>query len=505
MKIKMRLQLHGKNILWVFLGVLFIFSFLLRIAFLKSNLFFGPEQGIDFLVIKGIVMFHKLTLIGAKTDVSGIFHGPIYYYISAVPFFLSRGNPLFIAYFLIFINCISIFIIYLLGKEFISKRAGIISAVLFTCSFTTVVYPRWLSTHPLAIPSSTLFFLFLIRFLKGSKWSLFLCAIFFGLLTQSEFLNILFFSFIVISVVAIYFGKFRKQNILYLLFCLLTAAVFSFGSFLLFDIRHNFLITRSILSLVVGKSGYSVSYVGSLNSITHSFISFIGGLLLPQFSLGAFLIFIAAIIGLFVYGKSPGKEKSFVPLLFLWIFVPPLLLLVLHHQVLDQFYVSIIPAILLITGFLLDYIWTQSRISALALLILLVGANLIFWTGNIPANSHIFFQSTQSNLHYSDEKKVIDAIYKEAAGTPFSIQSYTIPYWSQQGWEYLFWQYGLPKYHSLPIAEKAPLLFVIVQDDLGNKGFQRQWLRQTVTKWGNEKKEFRFGALTVKELVITGK
>src|ERR1035437_7359970 len=81
-----------------FLVILFFVSFWLRFAYLKDNLFFGPEQGIDFLVIKNLVVDHKLTLIGSKTDVSGIFHGPVYYYFASIPFFLSNGDPLLVSF-----------------------------------------------------------------------------------------------------------------------------------------------------------------------------------------------------------------------------------------------------------------------------------------------------------------------------------------------------------------------------------------------------------------------
>src|SRR6266496_3083638 len=94
--------------------ILFFAAFFLRTYLLQQNLFFGPEQGIDFTVVRDLVINHKITLIGSKTYVSGIFHGPVYYYILSIPFLLSSGDPYFSLIFLITFNCLSVIFIYFL-------------------------------------------------------------------------------------------------------------------------------------------------------------------------------------------------------------------------------------------------------------------------------------------------------------------------------------------------------------------------------------------------------
>src|SRR5258708_36247591 len=96
---------------YVFLYILFLLSFSLRFYSLPRNLFFGPEQGIDFFAIKQ-VSEGKFTLIGAKTDINGIFHGPIYYYLSVIPFVFSEGDPVVIAGFFVILNSLTIYIVY---------------------------------------------------------------------------------------------------------------------------------------------------------------------------------------------------------------------------------------------------------------------------------------------------------------------------------------------------------------------------------------------------------
>ena len=160
------------------------------------------------------------------------------------------------------------------------------------------------------------------------------------------------------------------------------------------------------------------------------------------------------------------------------------------------------PGTILLTAVVIDYFWKRNKLIGILLLFLLIGVQASSWLLNIPNNKGMFFQSTQPDLKFSDQKKVIDTIYKKSNREHFSFQAYTIPYWSQQAWEYLFWQYGRKKYGSMPVSEKAKQLFVIIQDDPSNKEFQRNWLTNTVSHWGVKEQEFRYGVLRIQKLKI---
>ena len=72
-KIRLKKFFHLPALIWVIL----LSAFLLRIAWLDKNLFFGYEQGRDLLAIKDIIFNKNLTLLGPKTDIDGIYHGPL--------------------------------------------------------------------------------------------------------------------------------------------------------------------------------------------------------------------------------------------------------------------------------------------------------------------------------------------------------------------------------------------------------------------------------------------
>ncbi len=477
---------------------IFIISLWLRLAFLDTNLFFGPEQGRDFLVIKELVLQHRLTLIGPKTDIAGIFHGPVFYYFTAIPFAMSQGDPLFSAKFLIVVNCITVFFIYLLGARLHNRSTGLVAAILFAFSFNAIVYARWLSNPPLSIPLVTMAMFFLIDFLKGNKKSLLGYSICLGLLGQVEFLNILFFVAITLCVIFVFFKRFRKTSAVFLLINFLIVSLLCVGSYILFDIRHQFLITNNILNLLRGQTGFHISLLSALQKSSLEFFNSFTVTVLPFRGPWSFLLLFFAAGLLLIRAK---KQKEYV-LVILWLFIPVFLLIILRHDVLEQFFVALIPAFILVTALAIESVLKKAPPLGIIIVILVISMQLIAWKNTIPQNKNIFFQTPQPDLRYSDVLKTIDRIYQESGQKSFAVQAYTIPYWNQQAWEYLFWSYGAKKYARLPISQKdTKKLFVIIQDDSDSK-YQQDWLKNTVSKWGSVTQTFRYGVLTTRELQL---
>lgn len=481
------------------LVLLFLIGLFLRIYAINSNLFFGYEQGRDFLAIKEIVMSHKLTLIGSKTDISGIFHGPLYYYISSIPFILSKGNPMAVSIFYVILSSLMVFPIYVLGGFFGNKRVGILSAFIFAVSFQSIVYARWLSNPPLAIPLVILYFIFLYRFIRGSKKNLFFASITLGLLCQSEFLNIVFFSAITVLMIIVYFHKFSNQNKLYLFLCSTFAILVSVGTYVIFDLRHNYLVTKSIFLLARGGTGYHLGFLQTISQTMKVLMDTFTSTVSP-FAFPLAVVFIIMGVYLFFKKITEGKKEFFmIPI---WLLTPVFMLIILRHSVLDHFFVSLLPLFVILVALVIDSIWKKTPILGRIILAVVIMVNLTAWYINIPQNKNIFFQATQPELKYSDQKAVIKKIYKEAGGNPFYFQSYTIPYWMQDGWEYLFWYYGSNYYGYVPQNKNNKILFAIIQDDPNNALFQNNWLKNTVAMWGSKESEFRYGALRVEKLRV---
>jgi len=488
-----------RNFDFLLLSSLFFVSVILRTYLIDKNLFFGPEQGRDILVMKDMVINHKLVLIGPRTAVDGIFHGPLYYYIGVIPFLISKGNPLFISVFFIVVNSLSVFFIYLLGKELFNRRTGFIASLIFTLSFESIVMSRWLSHPPLIIPISCLFFLFLAKFLKGKNIYLIPTALFFGFSSQVESPNLLVFGFILIFVALLFRKRFltQKKGILFL--SLIILIVTSFGNFVLFDLRHNFLITGNIFKLLSGKSGYFASFLNSFISSVTNFVNIFSDSITPQYPVIAIAMLIFGTLILF---KKRLTNKVGSYLLLIWLASPLIAFIVLKYNPLYHYFTVVLIGGVILTSVLVDAILSSKKLPGVIFVSLLIFLNLYSWVKYLPTNQNVFFQTTQPELKYSDQVMVIDGIYKRAAGKEFYFQSYTIPYWLQDEWKYLFWYYGKNKYGYIPVNERAKTLFVIIQDDPSNMQFQNDWLKNTVSKWGEKTDEFRSGALKVEKINV---
>src|SRR5579872_3052982 len=88
----------------IFLLVLTLAFFLSSRMILAGDFWFTPDQARDLLLAKGIVINHKPILIGARSGIEGVFHGPLWIYMISMPFALFHGNPHLISYFFIFIS-----------------------------------------------------------------------------------------------------------------------------------------------------------------------------------------------------------------------------------------------------------------------------------------------------------------------------------------------------------------------------------------------------------------
>lgn len=453
--------------------VFFVIGFILRFYLIPQNLFFGPEQGIDFLSIHNIVANYQLTLIGSKTDIEGVFHGPFYYYLAMFPFLLSKGSPVVVISFFILFHAFSAITIYFLGKELYSKRVGLISSFIYTFSYAAIVYSRWLANPPLSLPFSILFFLFLIRFIKGDNKSLLLTALMAGLLGQSEFINFIFFIPILIVAFLINIRRFKQVPVLITILSFVIFVLFSFGTYLIFDIRHQYLISKSLINLLTGNTGYYVSYSNS----------FLSGLLLfgqtfNDYILGynhPMVIFegIAFII-VCIYYVMRRKKYSYI--LLLWTLLPVIILIILHHALLPHFFISIAGGYILGWAYLIDLICQKNIKLGFIILAGVTIGSIIFYIQTVPLNQNIYFQTTQPEFVYSKQLKAIDAIYKNSQKESFAYEAYTIPYAMDQGWKYLFQWYGNRQYGYQPTNKNYKNFYIIIQHDSNNEKRVEEWV-----------------------------
>ncbi|KKW10610.1 MAG: seg [Microgenomates group bacterium GW2011_GWC1_49_7] len=488
-----------KNKTEIILIALAIIAFAFRFYLMPSHLFFGPEQGRDFLVIRDIVVNHKLTLIGSKTDIMGIFHGPIFYYLAAIPFAVTGGNPLGVSAFFIIIQGLTVFLVYQLTYELTKRRrAGLIAAILFAVSFLFIVYARWLSNPPLSIPFSLFFMLFLLRYVRGKSWYLVASAFAYGLLGQAEFINFLLFAAIGLLTCLMFWKKCIRTKLVIVVTAFLVGLVTSFATYILFDARHDGLVSRGVLDLIQGKSGYqlylSTSTAGAFRVLLEQAAAIMG--------LSGWVAGLVVTVPLMPVLFKRMKRDASLSILALWIWVPPFIFAILRHGMLEQLYAGVIGGFIILLALAIDFLWEKKTVIGVASLVIIVVLSVTAVFRNLPGNYQVFFQAPQPAVRYSDQLAVIDWIYMQADGRQFSFQAYTIPYFLQDAWVYLLGYYGQKNYGYLPDDQGRKRMYVVIQEDTLDPKFQKKWYRETTSVWGTKTNQARIGNYTVEEWAL---
>ena len=161
----MKLPKYTKLILPIILCI----GAFLRWYHLEEQLVFSGDIARDLIISINILLTQKLTLIGPPTSLGWLRLGPFAYYLWALILWLGSLNPLSIALFLIIIDTVNILLIYQLWKEIFSERIALISALLYASSSYAIYYSRLILHISLMPITATLFYLFLVRYLKYRK------------------------------------------------------------------------------------------------------------------------------------------------------------------------------------------------------------------------------------------------------------------------------------------------------------------------------------------------
>ena len=137
---------------------------------------FSIDQARDAYVATGIASGRLLPLVGVAVEGS-LAHtwGPLYFYLLAVPFGLSR-DPSIAVTFLSALAVASVFLTYRLGKAFFGTRIGIFAAALFATYPVNVIGARAMSNTVLLPFFAVIFFHALFSLIVNRRSSMIILA-----------------------------------------------------------------------------------------------------------------------------------------------------------------------------------------------------------------------------------------------------------------------------------------------------------------------------------------
>ena len=240
-----------KTSTWFLLILIVFLSIFLRWwGILHGSFAFTYDVGRDLLAVRDLVYQHKITLIGPTSGQGGFFYGPWWYWVLAIPFFLSGGNPTLISIFIALTGTASVLLSYWWGKDILDKNSGLFLAGLFAVVpfFISSTTQIWNPNLLILLTLITLVFLFHINKINSAK------LVIFGFLTTLLIeLELVFGSVFMIGLLFSLLLWQRKTFFSRKIFLILAGGLVVEAPRVLIELRHNFLQTKILFSMVISN------------------------------------------------------------------------------------------------------------------------------------------------------------------------------------------------------------------------------------------------------------
>ena len=428
-----------KNDLLV-LAIIFCIGLALRLYNLTDNFIFGYDQARDAQRIYDLLYLKDIKLVGPETDIPGIFHGALYYYLIAPVYYIFKFDPNYVAVFLSIINLFGIFIVYYAGKILFNKNVGLIAALFFAFSYEQASYSRFISNPSPMSVSTGLFFLGLALFIfKKKDLGLLLSSIGFAVSVHLNF----FMNYLIIFYPVLFYmyrPKLTKKGVT----VSLLAAFLILSPFLLAEIRFGFSGIKSFVTYV----GHQTEQISIMESTARYIDKTVQVVYNSFFSFNFLFAFFAFIFSVIICWKQE-KQKDQLIFVLIWIFsTAPLF--AFRSGVHNTPWLSSA----LIGGFTLLFSLTLLHVSKIhSKWIIAAGVFLVLFS-----NLNLFKKDSYENVKifeiqrilYKDVKNVADFTYESSGKEPFSICSVSNPLFINTTWSFIYSFYGKNKYGYMP-------------------------------------------------------
>lgn len=434
---------------WLIIGIL-LFGLLYRVLITwGGNFIFHIDSARDMLDVREMVVLNRPRLIGPTTGIDGFFTGPGWYYLLAIPFIISGGDP--------YAEVLLMNFFWLVGGIFLLKmmeKHGILAVVVAGSLWVASNYMVLASIYsynpnPVTFLSPMLIFILAKYLEKGNlKTGLilgFLGAFFWNL----EMAFTIFLPFII--VLGIILTK-RFKYFLQKHFWLGVVLAFFSGVIpqILFELRHNFFMSRNLISYLTEQKSHKSTFVffervqNSMNTLIEGF----NGTLLNQqiiIYLGILLI-----IFLFLFLIKKRQQIDIQILAAILVAIVPFIGFSIFPIVIRLWHVgaSLAAIIFLIAVAIgkMERIKPKGNLIALGVSIVII----VFCIINLDLSKRLDINRPSADPSwFKNEITAIDYAYQQAKGKNFKAYVYSpgiidLPY------QYNFWWYGQQKYGYLP-------------------------------------------------------
>ncbi len=373
---------------WLILGI-FVLHIFFRFYNIEKWATFGWDQVDNAWAAARILLAHKYPLLGmvAKGN-SGIYIGPIYYYLVSVFYFFTRLNPIASPILAGCTAAVSFWIIYRVAKHIFNQKVAIVACLIYTFSSFIMNAERIQWPVNFIAPLSLLIFYYLVKVLEGEAKYFLHVAIIVGLSFHIHFTSIYYPIIILLSLP---FVPMKKDTLKYIALALPLFIVFFIPQIIYYIQSKN---THGLTNY----TGYAQTYYHGLHlrrvlQIAHdAFIKFQSILELSYpFLRNAVFLYIPVFF--FAYLKMQPKKAWFklFYIVTLWIIVPWIIFSTYSGEISDYYFSAQLYLAVIIFAYITVWIWESKK------LILRMGISA-FWLYYAFTNTQAFFHTQNGNL-----------------------------------------------------------------------------------------------------------
>jgi 4-amino-4-deoxy-L-arabinose transferase-like glycosyltransferase len=243
----MNAWLSGRRPAWAGLGLIMVVAGILRFWEIGSDFHFMGDEGTQSLVEWRLIHGH-LPLLGPSLSIGTMHLGPLFYYLEAIPLWLSGGSPVGTTVLVGIFGMAAIAMLFLYLRPAVGDWPALAGAATMATSFLMVEYSRrpW---NPTPTPFFTLLLLYaMVRWARGGReWVIgaaLALAVTLELQPVNVYLAVLFVSFVIVVRPAVP----RAPHIV----VAVALFVLVFLPLIIYDATHHLANTRAWLNALVG-------------------------------------------------------------------------------------------------------------------------------------------------------------------------------------------------------------------------------------------------------------
>jgi 4-amino-4-deoxy-L-arabinose transferase-like glycosyltransferase len=257
----MKFKVTISSLLLILILLLAAFMRLYKIA---DYMTFLGDEGRDVLVALGILQGH-FTLLGPRASAGNFFTGPIYYYMMAPFLWLFHLDPVGPAVMVALLGIATVWLVYLMGKDFFDKKTGLIAAALYSVSPLVITYSHS-SWNPNVVPFFSLLTIYVLykAVTNVRSWKYYLLTGFLlGICIQLHYISLFLAVIVAVSLLLMHWylnSKILVLPIIKYYLEILIGFIIGYSPFLAFEVRHGFPNTKTVISFITTDTSASQQY-----------------------------------------------------------------------------------------------------------------------------------------------------------------------------------------------------------------------------------------------------